>query len=93
MLFQPHRFDSGSGVSVIGRTDADDVEFVAEVVEEFSKVCELLSVFEFLALFFKRATVNVTNADDFHILIRNMAAVAVAFSADADTGRRQALQG
>jgi len=72
-----------------GRADADDVDFVAEFVQHFAEVRELLGLCEFFGLLGQCASVNVTDSDDFDILSGDVAAVAVTLAANSDTGRCQ----
>ena len=92
MLLHLHGLDGRSRMRMVRRADRHDVHFVAELIQHFAEVRELLSVVEFFCFLVKRSTIDVTNADNLDILIGNMAAVAAAFAANADTGRCQTFQ-
>ena len=92
MFLGLHRLDRGCSMSMVRGADAHDVNFVAELIQHLTEVGELFGLGEFFRLLGQCTLIDITDANDFHILIGDVTAVAVTFTTDSNTGGRQTFQ-
>ena len=87
-----HRPQGHGGVVVVRRGDDDGVDFLRHVVEQFAVVEVLFRVRPRLGPFAQPGIVDVTQANDVHVL-SGLLDVTRAFAADSDAGDANAIRG
>ena len=85
MFFHSHRVDGGNGMGVVGRTDRDDVDLVTQFIQHFAIILELFGLWKLAAFLCQPLPVHVTQAYDLDSHLRDVARIAVTFTANADT--------
>ena len=92
MLFHPHRLQCCHRMGMVRRADGDDVHLVSKSLKHLPKVCVLGSVRKLSCFLINSCLLDITEADNLHTLLGDMAAIAASLPANSNAGGGKPLK-